>query len=322
MLAYRTHLGKIQKIVLTADSYLAALEDRYALDALRYSIAVVFVWFGIVKPLGMAPVTMLVRETLAATPGLRTVVPFSIFLPVLGWGEVLIGVGLLFRRTIRLAVAGLIVHIASTFTPLIMLPKITFHSQPFVPTTTGFYIIKNVVLLTGGLVVAANTKRGANQRWSGAANRLPYSPRLQRMSDHVQDRATAWLQSAAPDLLRKGIILVFLWSGLVTITTAAESGHWIAAAVPSAVVTDQVFVSLLGALELAIGLYLIADHTARITTYLTVAYLLLSMLPLVIVPAAAYGTSPLAPTFKGLYLVKNWVLASAVVVVNHWRPNA
>ena len=321
MLAYRESLGRIRNIVLTADSYLAALEDRYALDALRYSITVVFVWFGIVKSLGMAPVTMLVRETLAATLGLRAVVPVSIFLPVLGWGEVLIGVGLLFHRTIRLAVAGMIVHIDSTFAPLIMLPEIPFHSQPFVPTTTGFYIVKNVVLLTGGLVVAASTGRGANQRWSGAANRLQYSPRLQRVSDQVQDHATDWLQSVAPDLLRKGVVLVFLWSGLVTITTTAESGHWIAAAVPSAFVTDQVFIPLLGVLELAIGPYLIADHTARITTYLTLIYLLLSMLPLVIAPAAAYETFPLALTFEGLYLVKNWVLANAVLVVNHWRPN-
>ena len=321
MLAYRRYLERIRSIVLTADSYLAALEDRYALDALRYSIAVVFVWFGIVKLLGMAPVTMLVRETLAVTPGLRAVVPFSIFLPVLGWGEVLIGVGLLFHRTIRLAVAGMIVHIVSTFMPLIMLPEITFHSQPFVPTMTGFYIVKNIVLLTGGLVVAASTERVASQRWSGAANRLQYSPRMQRISDHVQAWATDWLQLAAPDLLRRGVVLVFFWSGLVTITTAAESGHWIAAAVSSAFVTDQVFVPLLGALELAIGLYLIADYTARITTYLTLAYLLLSMLPLVIIPAATYRTFPLVLTFEGLYLVKNWVLASAVVVVNHWRPN-
>lgn len=313
MLDYHTHLRRGRHIIHIADDHLTALEDQYALDALRYSIAVVFVWFGIVKPLGMSPVTMLVRETLAATPGLRAVIPFSIFLPLLGWGEVFIGIGLLFHRTIRLAVVGMIVHIVSTFMPLIMLSGITFYSQPFLPTTTGFYIVKNIVLLTGGFVVIGSTERTTSQQWNGATNRLQTFSRMQRIADYVQD----WLRSAAPDLLRSGLVFVYLWSGLITITTAAESGYWIAAAVPSALIADQVFVPLLGALELAIGLYLIADHTARIITYLILTHLLLSMLPLVIVPATAYETVPFVLTFQGLYLVKDWVLASAVVVVNN-----
>jgi hypothetical protein len=57
---------------------------------LRYALAIVFIWFGALKPLGGSPDNDLVRRTIYWLPA-------EVFLPILGWGEGAIGVCLLFR---------------------------------------------------------------------------------------------------------------------------------------------------------------------------------------------------------------------------------
>ena len=71
--------------------------DAHADGLLRVSLAVVFIWFGILKPLGYSVANELVE---------RTVYWFdpAWFIPFLGWWEVLIGVTLLVRPWVRVAI--------------------------------------------------------------------------------------------------------------------------------------------------------------------------------------------------------------------------
>ena len=61
---------------------------------LRVSLAIVFIWFGILKSFGESPAEGLVARTV------YWISP-EIFVPILGWWEVLIGVCLLFRPLVR-----------------------------------------------------------------------------------------------------------------------------------------------------------------------------------------------------------------------------
>lgn len=121
--------------------------DRYGVSILRYSLAIILFWFGLLKPLSVSPAEPIVGEAIFFFP-------HHLFFPFLGWWEAVIGVGLLFDRTLRISVFMLVIQMLGTMLPLIITPALTFTMVPFAPTEIGVFIIKNWVLLSGGLVVA------------------------------------------------------------------------------------------------------------------------------------------------------------------------
>lgn len=305
-------LDWIRRTALSVDGRFETFKSRYALGCLRYSLAVVFFWFGIIKPLGMTPATMLVGETLSATPILRTFVPFSVFMPVLGWWEAFVGLALLSRRTIKLAVACMMIQMGATFVPLLVVPEVTFHARPFVPTTPGFYVIKNFVLLSGGLVVASSyAGTGRRQGW------IPSSPAAYARRGWDAAASTfGTLQRTSLRLLRAGLCIVFLWAGALTLIGTGEMAGWVVTTVQP-LAAPGVLVALIGVLKLAIGLCLLTERTTTIAAYLVVGYLLLSLLPLLLRPALVFEGTPVALSFEGVFLIKDWILVSAVLVLDY-----
>ena len=120
--------------------------STYGFIFLRYSLAIVFFWFGILKPIGLSPAAALVE---------KTVFWFSAdwFVPFLGWWEAAIGIFLLFRSTLRIALLLLFLQIPGTFLPLVLLPEITFDHFPFGLSLEGQYVIKNLVLIAAAITV-------------------------------------------------------------------------------------------------------------------------------------------------------------------------
>ena len=121
--------------------------DKYGIDALRVALAIVFIWFGALKIVGMSPAQELVKKTVYwFSPGF--------FVPFLGYWEVIIGMGLLIKRLIPYTIIMLLIHMVGTFLPLIILRNVCFNVFPFCPTMEGQYIIKNLVLISGALAVS------------------------------------------------------------------------------------------------------------------------------------------------------------------------
>ena len=147
-----TVFRRLDKSFDRIDRQIAGWMARFGPPFLRFSIAVVFIWFGLLKPLGISPAEALVR---------RTVVWFSPdwFVPFLGWWEVLIGVTLLFRPTIRLSILLLFLQMPGTMLPLVLLPEVCFTQIPFGLTLEGQYIIKNLVLISAALVIGGSVRK-------------------------------------------------------------------------------------------------------------------------------------------------------------------
>jgi len=133
------------------DYFIASRMQRYGVPLLRISIGIVFIWFGLLKPLGISPAAELVR---------RTVYWFSAdwFIPFLGWWEVAIGLGLLYRPLIRIAILLLFLQMGGTVLPLFLLPEVCFTTIPFGLTLEGQYIIKNLVLISAALVIGGTVR--------------------------------------------------------------------------------------------------------------------------------------------------------------------
>ena len=133
------------------DRVLATLMDKYGIVLLRMALAVIFIWFGALKPLGMSPAASLVERTVYWFPP-------AVFVPVLGWWEVSIGVCLLFRPLIRVALFLLFLQMPGTMLPLVLLPNVCFSSFPLGLTLEGQYIIKNIVLIGAAIVVGGTVR--------------------------------------------------------------------------------------------------------------------------------------------------------------------
>ncbi len=124
---------------------------------LRISLAVVFIWFGILKPLGKSTANELVARTV------YWVNP-NWFIPFLGWWEVTIGVCMLIRPLLRVAILLLFLQMPGTMLPLFLLPEVCFTRVPLVPTLEGQYIIKNLVLISAAIVVGGTVRESSKNR--------------------------------------------------------------------------------------------------------------------------------------------------------------
>ena len=120
---------------------------------LRVALAIVFIWFGLLKVLGRSPVGELVARTV------YWVSP-EFFVPFLGVWEMLVGLGLLFAVALRLTLLLFWLQMAGTFLVLVLHPEIAFQGgNPFLLTTEGEFVIKNLVLIAGGIVVGGTVQR-------------------------------------------------------------------------------------------------------------------------------------------------------------------
>ena len=120
---------------------------------MRLSLGIVFVWFGALKVFGVTPVSDLVAATVYW-------VDPDWFVPFLGVVEMLVGAGLILRRALRLILAVFLAQMAGTFLVLILLPDVAFQDgNPLLLTVEGEFVVKNLVLLSAGLVVGSMVGR-------------------------------------------------------------------------------------------------------------------------------------------------------------------
>lgn len=137
---------------------------RHSISVLRLSMGAVLLGFGILKYFpDMSPAQGLVvatlhRLTLGLVPHL---VPATAAMDCVATLECLIGVLLLVGRWMRPTVALLLVHLVGILTPVVLLPGRIFGGPHHMPTLEGQYVLKDVVLLAAGLVIATTVRGSA-----------------------------------------------------------------------------------------------------------------------------------------------------------------
>jgi uncharacterized membrane protein YkgB len=125
------------------------LVGRTSFALLRVSLGLVFVWFGALKITNSTPVARLVADTVPFLPS-------KWFVPALGVFEVVLGLGLLIGRWTAAVACLMIAHLAGTFMVLVTQPEVAFQGgNPLMLTMTGEFVVKNVILISAGLVLIA-----------------------------------------------------------------------------------------------------------------------------------------------------------------------
>lgn len=126
---------------------------------LRLSIGIIFFWFGFLKFFeGLSPAEELATKTIRTiTFGLFS---DQIIIYGLAVWEVLIGAGLILNIFMRETLLLLYIQIIGTFLPVFLFPRDVFHVFPYSFTLEGQYIVKNIVLLSAGIVLGTTVRGG------------------------------------------------------------------------------------------------------------------------------------------------------------------
>jgi uncharacterized membrane protein YkgB len=137
------------------DRKFVTLMSVYGIHLLRWSIAILYIWFGGLKLLNASPAEDLVVQTVFWLP------PRAALIFIGAW-EVLIGLGLLSTHplVLRVTLFLLWLQIIGTFQIFILLPRVAFQNgNPLLPTLEGQYAIKNLVFIAAGLVIGRTVRK-------------------------------------------------------------------------------------------------------------------------------------------------------------------
>lgn len=151
---WRDKFSGVWRLYERIDQAITRWMARYSLAILRFGLGVVFIWFGALKLFpGLSPAEELVRNTIYFFDP-------DFFQPVLAVWEILIGLGFLTGKWMRLTILLLFLQMPGTALPLLILPEVTWTSFPFGLTLEGQYIVKNLVIIGSALVLGATVRGG------------------------------------------------------------------------------------------------------------------------------------------------------------------
>lgn len=110
---------------------------RIGIFLLWWGMAIIFIWFGILKLFHPPPVTRLFTEAVWFLPD---AFPF-----LLGLWEAIIGVCFLRRSWARWGILQLKFHMPGTFIAFFVIPGDAFVTFPIFPALPGLYVLKNII---------------------------------------------------------------------------------------------------------------------------------------------------------------------------------
>ena len=130
---------------------------RPSLVLLRLSLGLVFLAFGTLKFFpGVSPAEGLAKDAIDTLT--LDLVPGGIGIVLVAVLETAIGLCLLTGRYLRLGLVLLGVAMVGVLSPLVLFPDELFSRRYHAPTLEGQYVLKDVILLAAGLVVAASLR--------------------------------------------------------------------------------------------------------------------------------------------------------------------
>ena len=164
-------MGSLRTLFDRVDVSVTNWMARFGIRLLRVSLGIVFFWFGVLKffPV-LSPAQNLATRTIdILTFGL---IPPNVSILVLATWECLIGIGLILGLFMRATLLLLFLQMLGTMTPILFFPQEVFTRIPYAPTLEGQYIIKNIVLISAGLIIGATVRGGAMVAEPGIVQRV------------------------------------------------------------------------------------------------------------------------------------------------------
>jgi uncharacterized membrane protein YkgB len=149
-----TNIAPLGELYEKIDRSITRWMARYSLPILRIGLGIIFFWFGALKLVpGLSPAEEMVRNTIYF-------IDPDIFQPILAVWEMVIGIGLLTGKQLRLTLLLLFAQMGGTALPLVLLPDVVWTVFPYGLTLEGQYIIKNLAVIGSALVIGGTVRGG------------------------------------------------------------------------------------------------------------------------------------------------------------------
>lgn len=139
---------------------------RWSVTVLRVGLGGIFLGFGLLKFFpGFSPAEELVVQTL----GVLTfgTVPARVGIVLVAALECAIGLGLITDKFLRTSLVLLGFQMVGAMSPLVLFPGELFGGPFHAPTLEGQYVIKDVVLISAGLVIGTSLQGRGRRRERG-----------------------------------------------------------------------------------------------------------------------------------------------------------
>lgn len=135
----------------------------------------------------------------------------------------------------------------------------------------------------------------------------------------IDVRITRWMARNGIPLLRISLGIVFLWFGFLKFFPGLSPAQDLAGRTVDlltfGLVPPPVAVPVLAAWESAIGIGLIVGRALRVVLLLLFVQMIGTLSPVFLFPGEVFLRIPYAPTLEGQYIIKNFVLISAAIVI-------
>lgn len=124
----------------------------WATRVLRVSLALVFVWFGVLKIAGVSPVVGIIAKSY---PFIAEIPTFYFLLALL---EIVLGIGILIPRLVSLSAWIMVGHLLVATLGVLLSPQAFAGGFPLL-SVVGEFVVKNFVLIAGALVVISENEK-------------------------------------------------------------------------------------------------------------------------------------------------------------------
>lgn len=141
-----------------------------------------------------------------------------------------------------------------------------------------------------------------------------YAGHMNRVADRIDRTFTGWMRRWSVPLLRVSLGIVFVWFGALKVFDVTPVTELVGNTVYW--VDPDWFVPVLGVVEVAVGIGLIARRALRVVLFFFLAQMAGTFLVLVVQPDVAFADGNIFKlTVEGEFVIKNLVLLAAGLVV-------
>lgn len=127
----------------------------------RISISIIYIWFGVVKVIGLSAATPLVEKLFNVT--LSSFIEFQTFFIIFSLFEIVIGILFLIPKLTKLTTSLFFFHIFLAFGPIVLLVNDSWQGF-LVPTLEGQFILKNIILIALVINIYSEYDKDTNYR--------------------------------------------------------------------------------------------------------------------------------------------------------------
>lgn len=131
--------------------------------------------------------------------------------------------------------------------------------------------------------------------------------------DALDRRIAGWMERRGIGFLRISLAVIFAWFGALKLFDISPAGELVRDTVYW--FDPDVFIPVLGAWEVLIGVGLFFRPLLRGALLLLFLQMPGTMLPLIVKPEACWNPFPYGLTLEGQYIIKNLILISAAITV-------